>query len=230
MLPRPRFFLVSLDLRVEPSYADFLLEGLDTGSHRLHAVVDDLNRHRTPLVEGRFMHAQPGAQLLIGRGSGIHLAAVAQRHRETPLLALSVVFPQPARVTQSACACLPAGISNRCTAADSACFRCGCSQSFRIVKAGLLGSQGNTDGVETVLMLAHLSAILPRHAYRVRPHRGKSAVVDDPRCRLLRLSGAYGSHLCRRLCHTARTQMRQINTLGDQTRVLPCGFILRVSA
>src|ERR1017187_2746721 len=38
------------------------------------------------------------------------------------------------------------------------------------------------------------------------------------------------NQLCRRLCHAVRAQMCQISTLGDQTRVLPCGLILKVSA
>ena len=38
------------------------------------------------------------------------------------------------------------------------------------------------------------------------------------------------SQLCRELCPAVRVQMRQINALGDQTRVLPCGLILEVNA
>jgi len=34
------------------------------------------------------------------------------------------------------------------------------------------------------------------------------------------------NQLCPRLCHAVRAQMRQISTLGDWTRVLPCGLIL----
>lgn len=38
------------------------------------------------------------------------------------------------------------------------------------------------------------------------------------------------NQLCRRLCHAVRAQLRQISALGDQTRVPPCGLILKASA
>ena len=45
-----------------------------------------------------------------------------------------------------------------------------------------------------------------------------------------RLANIALNQLCRRLCHAVRAQMCQISTLGDQTRVLPCGLILKASA
>lgn len=50
------------------------------------------------------------------------------------------------------------------------------------------------------------------------------------RQRLNESRSAVRSQVCRRLCHAARVQLRQISTLGDQYRVLPCGLILKVSA
>ena len=50
--------------------------------HRLQVVVDDLMRQPAQELKGLLMRAQEGRHLLVGRGPGVHLPAVAQGQDE----------------------------------------------------------------------------------------------------------------------------------------------------
>jgi hypothetical protein len=80
---------------------------------------------------GSFMHKAQGAQFA-------DLALVDRRLKaEVELLECFYVgqmrWLQPCLEIALASHIGFGGVSNRCTATDSACLRCGCSQSFRIV-------------------------------------------------------------------------------------------------
>ena len=101
---------------------------------------------------------------------------------------------------------------------------------------------GAIDGGRTVLRQQVEIPTWPSPKRRPATIRRTRDVARDETCRSAALNGIgirkgkydsrsrAGSELCRRLCHAVRAQVRQINVLGDQTRVLPCGLILKVSA
>ena len=59
---------------------------------------------------------------------------------------------------------------------------------------------------------------------------GSAFDVSPAGAKTIREKESVPIQVCRILCHVARGLMRQINTLDDQSGVLPCGLVLRASA